>query len=96
MEQHIPIKKVVAVRVHRFFRVGYRVAKKMKKEDRRNMIAPMRSISLSSKGSSALNLSIVMLRAASVTGRAALLMGSTSFVPTVLPIMCQLQRIICA
>jgi hypothetical protein len=62
----------VEVRAHRFFRVGYNVAKKMKTEDNRNMIAPINRISLSSKGSPALNLRIVILNPASVAGRVAL------------------------
>ncbi len=62
----------MAVIVHKFFRVGYRVAKKIKNEDKRNIIAPTRRMSLSSNGSSTLNLRIVILKPASVAGRVAL------------------------
>ena len=87
MEQHSPMRNVEAVRVHSFPRVGYNVAKKMKNEERRNIIAPTTRASLNISGSSAENLRTAMLSDASVHGRAALLMGSTRLPLTRLPML---------
>ena len=44
IEQHSPMMNVEAVRVQSMPLVGYNVAKNVKKEDRRNIIAPSTSI----------------------------------------------------
>lgn len=49
----------------------------MKKDDRRNIIAPTESRAWKAMGSFVLNFSIDMLKAANVPGRDALIMGST-------------------
>jgi hypothetical protein len=71
------MRNVEAVNVHSFPRVGYNVAKKMKKEDSRNIMAPTIRNNLNMKGSSAENFNMAMLSEAKVPGRAALLIGST-------------------
>jgi hypothetical protein len=86
IEQNKPTRNVEAVNVHSFPRVGYSVAKKMKKEDRRNIIAPTTRNSLKMRGSSAENFSTAMLSDANVHGRAALLIGSTRLPLTRFPI----------
>jgi len=50
----------------------------MKKEESRNIIAPMLNITLSTNGSPALNLRTVRLSPASVPGRDAMIMGSVN------------------
>ena len=87
MEQHNPIRKVDAVSVQSLPLVGYSVAKKMKNDDSRNIIAPINRNSLKMKGSSAENFSMAMLSEARVPGRAALLMGSTRLPLTRFPIL---------
>jgi hypothetical protein len=54
----------------------------MNNDDRRNIMAPIRSMSLNKKGSSALNFRIVRLSPASVPGRVALIIGSTKLAST--------------
>lgn len=85
IEQNSPMRNVEAVNVHSFPRVGYSVAKKMKNEDKRNIIAPMTRNSLNMNGSSAENFRTATLSEAKVHGRAALLIGSTRLPLTRLP-----------
>ena len=79
MAQQRPRRKVVEVRIQRTLRVGYRVKKNMKKDDIRNMMAPMRRTSLKISGSVSLNLRMVRLSPARVPGRDALIIGSVRF-----------------
>ena len=67
------------VSIQRTRRVGYRVKKNMKKDDIRNMMAPMRRTSLKISGSVSLNLRMVRLSPARVPGRDALIIGSVRF-----------------